>query len=137
MKALLKLALLIIIGVWIVVKCLGGGFYNSVESLYGTYTGTDKSGSRIKIELRSESDNEWRKFGTDYSDDLVYKDNRGRVRRMDSQLITWTWDLDDGYVQVYYNSSERYVIDLKKKKIYGSWGEYLDGRNGFSYTFSD
>ena len=55
---------------------------------------------------------------------------------MNFQTIKWTWDLDKGYVLVYYDYYERYVIDVKNEKIYESWGEYLDKRNGYSYRFS-
>lgn len=136
MKNVLKIGVVIFAAIWLLGKCSGCGSVSSVESLYGTYVGTDNYGNNVKIELSSNSDNEWRKYGKDYSDNLVYTDSRGKMRDMPSQTIKWTWDLNDGYVQVYYNNSERYVIDIKGKKIYDSWGEYLDRRDGFSYRFS-
>ncbi len=115
----------------------GGPRRSSVESLYGTYQGTDNNGHKVKIILKSESDNEWRKFGEDRSDNLVFKDSKGKVKPTESQLITWTWDLDEGYVKTYYEGlsgrGERTIIDVKGGKMYHSWGEYLDKRNGFSY----
>lgn len=107
---------------------------SSVLSLYGTYRGTDNNGHKVEIRLKSESDNECRKFGEDHSDNLVYKDSYGKIKSTDWQLITWTWDLDAGYVKTYYDGSERTIIDVKGGKMYHHWGEYLDKRNGFKYT---
>ena len=106
----------------------------TLESLYGTYEGTDQYGDKVKIVLKPESDNEWRKYGEDWSDNLVYTDYKGRLKSTSWQTIKWTWDLNDGYVVTYYNSSERTVIDIKGGMMYDSWGEYLDKRNGFSYV---
>ena len=94
--------------------------------------------------LRSDSKNEWKKYGTDYSDNLTTRsisyDNRGNEKRgwkpIESQGIEWSWDLHKGYIKVYYNGSERYIIDINNGKMYGSWGAYLDKRDGFSYSFS-
>ena len=137
MKNILKIGAFILVVIWLLGKCSDCGSGSSVEALYGTYTATDDHGNKIKIHLKSESDNEWRKYGYDYSDNLVFTDSRGRIRDMDFQTIKWTWNLDEGYVKVYYNSYERWVIDVIDEKIYDSWGEYLDDRNGFSYRFSD
>lgn len=137
MKKILTVILCVLCALWWLGKCGADGSIDSVESLYGTYVGTDNYGNNVKIVLSSKSDNEWRKYGKDYSDNLVWTDSQGRTRGMDFQTITWTWDLNDGYVQVYYDSYERYVIDIKGGMIYDSWGAYLDGRDGFSYRFSN
>ena len=117
MKDLLKIGAVLLAVRWLLSKCSGCGSVSSVESLYGTYVGTDNYGNKVKIELSSESDNEWRKYGKDYSDNLVWTDSQGRTRGMDFQTIKWTWDLNDGYIQVYYDGYERYVIDIKGEKI--------------------
>lgn len=56
---------------------------------------------------------------------------------MDWQTIKWTWDLEEGYVKTYYvgrGGGERIIIDVKGGKMYNTWGEYLDKRNGFKFT---
>ena len=133
----IKVILIVSAFLWILGKYVGVG--GSVESLYGTYTGTDKHGNKIQIELSEESDNEWRKYGKDYSDNLVYTDSYGILRKSDYQTVQWTWNLNDGYIKVYrnFNQNESYVIDLENEKIYESWGQYLDDRNGIPYSFSN
>lgn len=131
----ITLIAIVVLGIVLLVRWCSGSGTSSVESLYGTYTGTDRFGNKVEIRLKSESKNEWTKYGEDWSDNLVYKDSKGKTQSTDWQLITWTWDLKDGYIQTFYNNpSPRRVIDVKGKKIYQSWGEYLDKRNGFSYT---
>ena len=133
--------------IYLLIKCCDGSStdsINSVESLYGTYTATTNGGTKVKVVLRSDSKNEWKKYGTDYSDNLTTRsisyDNRGNEKRgwkpIESQGIEWSWDLHKGYIKVYYNGSERYIIDINNGKMYGSWGAYLDKRDGFSYSFS-
>ena len=133
----IALVLVALLALLMLVRWCGSGA-SSVESLYGTYTGTDSFGHKVKIVLKPESANEWKKYGEDWSDNLVYKDSRGKIQDMEMQTITWTWDLDRGYVKTYYRGNtidgERTIIDIRGKKMYHSWGEYLDKRNGFSYT---
>ena len=141
MKRILTVIGCILLSIWLLSKCSGCGSVGSVESLYGTYSGTDNHGNNVKIELTSESDDEWTKFGTDYSDNLVWIDSYGHLHDASSQYVKWTWDLSEGYVRVFpmgHNTldGDRYVIDVKGGKIYKYWGDYLDKRNGFSYTFS-
>lgn len=148
---------LVLVAIYLLIKCCDGSStdstedssdynsINSVESLYGTYTATTKGGTKVKVVLRSDSKHEWKKYGTDYSDNLItpstiYDNNRGYERQgwkpIESQGIEWSWDLRKGYIKVYYDGRERYIIDINNGKMYGSWGEYLDKRNGFSYSFS-
>lgn len=134
MSRKILLLIIAILGTLLLIHWCGGNDYSSVESLYGTYQGVDNNGRRVKIVLKSESDNEWRKYGEDRSDDLVYKDSNGTVKDMECQTITWTWNLPEGYVQTYYHGNERTIIDVKGGKMYYYWGEYLDKRNGFSFT---
>lgn len=137
MKKTIYTILLAIVAVFMLVRWCGTGS-SSVESLYGTYTGTDNNGRKVKIVLKPESDNEWRKYGEDWSDNLVYKDSYGKYQHTDWQTIKWTWDLQEGWVKTYYigrtGGGERTIIDIKGGKMYNSWGEYLDKRNGFKYT---
>ena len=136
MKKVINVILIILALFWLLGKCGGVG---SVEDLYGTYVGTDKNGHEIKIELSAESFDEWNKYGKYYSDNLVYTDNYGRMRSQDFMTIKWTWDLNEGYIKVYngVHYNETAIIDLEAEKMYNSWGEYVDGRNGFSYSFSN
>lgn len=133
-KKRVTIILAVIVGIFIIVRWCGGASVSSVDSLYGTYKGTDNNGHKVEIVLKSESDNEWRKYGEDRSDNLVYKDSKGKIHGTEWQSITWTWDLSNGWVKTYHNGNERTIIDVKGKKMYYSWGEYLDKRNGFPYT---
>ena len=102
--------------IYLLIKCCDGSStdsINSVESLYGTYTATTNGGTKVKVVLRSDSKNEWKKYGTDYSDNLTTRsisyDNRGNEKRgwkpIESQGIEWSWDLHKGYIKVYYNGT--------------------------------
>lgn len=80
------------------------------------------------IKTKSAPLEKWKKYGTDYSDNLITRsisyDNRGNEKRgwkpIESQGIEWSWDLRKGYIKVYYNGSERYIIDINNGKMYGS-----------------
>lgn len=130
MKDYLKIFCGIILLIFLCKTCASD---NSVDSLYGTYVGTDYHGNTISITLSPESENEWRKYGTDNSSTLVYKDSYGRLQSTPQQSITWTWDLDEGYVKTFYLGNLRTIIDTKDKKFYHSWGNYIDKRNGTPY----
>lgn len=112
-----------------------------VSSLYGTYTAekrfSDGDVDVIKIVLKPESVNEWTKCAEYYSKYTVWTDSKGKNHFGDRQSITYSWDLEKGYVQTYYKETrEREVIGLKTKKIYPSYGAFLDDRDGLPYKFS-
>lgn len=121
--------------IWLMSKCIGCG--GSVESLYGTYIGTDRFGNKVEIELSSESDDVDTKWAYNRSDNLVYYDSRGRLCDLDFRPERYTWNLSAGYVTLLDERRDvTTVIDIKRKKIYNNWGDYLDDRNGFSYKFT-
>ena len=139
MEKKISYVIVAIVAVFLLFRWCGNASTSSLESLYGTYQGTDNNGRKVKIILKSESDNEWRKYGEDWSDNLVYKDSYGKIKDMDWQTIKWTWDLEEGYVKTYYigrgsTGDPRIIIDVKGGKMYNSWGEYLDKQNGFKFT---
>ena len=150
MKNFLLGAVVVLAAIWLLGECTGCGSESvdeveavaaekqslTVESLYGTYTGVDRFGNNIKIVLMNESYNDYKKWGRDYSDNLVWKDSQGRLQSCEFQTIKWDWSLAKGYSKVSYDMYERYVIDFKREKIYCSYGEYLDDRNGIPYTYS-
>ena len=148
------IGMVVLLGYYLV-TCNGGGSspnYSSystfgqpsiaVEDLYGTYTATDNSGNKITIELEPESHNEYRKCCTYRASNLyqTYTDAWGRVQREPDPRIFyyWSWDLNEGYIKLCDTDTftTEFVIDFFNKKMYNYWGEYIDDRNGFSYTFS-
>ena len=122
----------------------------SVEALYGMYTAYDADGDKVEYTLKSESESAYTKFGSETSDNMNFKTSEdkldfytGKIKRVekwipiDSRTIRWRWDLEEGCVQIAVDMFDKYnhFIDLKGKKIYASYGEYLDKRNGLPYTF--
>ena len=96
-----------------------------METFYGTYK-YHHDPFDYEIRLLPDSYNEYKKWAS-----FIGWDGNDYSRH---------WVLyEEGYIKVMDTGATnvvREVIDFNEKKVYESWGEFLDGENGYPYTFT-